>query len=55
MPYGSPYGVHPSGSDFPQVSPEEELQYLKEEKELLSQEMESLKKRIEELGKKKKQ
>ena len=54
MPFWNPYGPPPSGSDFPQASPEEELKYLKEEEEILSQDMKSLKKRIEELEKKSK-
>lgn len=54
MPFWDPYGPPTSGSDFPQASPEEELQYLKEEEKILSQEMKGLKKRIEELEKKEK-
>ena len=51
-PFWDPYGPPTSGSDFPQASSKEELQYLKEEEEILSQEMKSLKKRIEGLEKK---
>ena len=54
LPFWNHYGQAPSGSDFPQMSPEEELKYLKEEEEILSQDMKSLKKRIEELEKKSK-
>ena len=53
-PFWNPYGQPPSGSDFPQASPEEELKFLKEEEEMLSQDMKNLKKRIEELEKKSK-
>jgi len=52
MPFWDPYGPPTSGSDFPQASSKEELQYLKEEEEILSKEMKRLKKRIEELEKK---
>ena len=52
MPFWGPYGPPTSGSDFPQASSKEELQYLKEEEEFLNKEMKSLKKRIEELEKK---
>jgi ubiquinone biosynthesis protein UbiJ len=54
MLFWNPHGQPPSGLDFPQAPPEEELQYLKEEEEMLSQDMKNLKKRIEELEKKSK-
>jgi predicted Fe-Mo cluster-binding NifX family protein len=47
-------GMPPPGTGFPQPSPEEELQYLKQQKEVLRQQMGDITKRIEELEKKNK-
>lgn len=43
----------PSSANMPQLSPEEELQYLKQQAEILGQQMENITQRIKELEKKK--
>jgi predicted Fe-Mo cluster-binding NifX family protein len=54
MGYGTPPQTPGMSSSSPeiQVSPEEELQYLKQQSEILRQQMENITKRIEELKKK---
>jgi predicted Fe-Mo cluster-binding NifX family protein len=49
---GMGQGMPSPSPDFPQLSPEEELQYLKQQREVLRQQMGNITKRIEDLEKK---